>query len=248
MTAKKAFAQSVANQYSYLLNNDKIGVLRCRMGDGLLLSASEGLLTMFGYNKDDRVVGILSSLIHYVDPADRERMLASAVDDVIAGYDLRVKKLDGTLFWVSISARIYPELGYYEGVVVDISARQGLENDLREAELAHGRLFENTHAIMMLIDPENGDIVEANPAAADFYGYPREILTKMNLDAISVLPREEMRQRLSQDNEMGTVSNYRHRLANGEIRDIESRRGLVTINGRQLVYVINSTFAVDKNS
>lgn len=240
MTAMKASAKSVANQYSYLLNNDKIGILRCRIGDGLLLSASEGLLTMFGYNQDDEIVGKLSSLTHYVDPADRERMLTSAVDNVIAGYDLRVKKADGTLFWVSLSARIYPELGYYEGVVVDITARQALENDLREAEAAHGRLFENTHAIMMLIDPESGAIVEANPAAADFYGYPREILTKMNLDAISVLPREEMLQKLSQADEMGTVSNYRHRLASGEIRDIESRRGLVTINGRQLVYVINN--------
>ncbi|MEQ8174184.1 MAG: PAS domain S-box protein [Syntrophomonadaceae bacterium] len=228
------------NEYSYLITNDKIGVLRCRLGDGLLLSASEGLLTMFGYKRTDKVVGVVSTLVHYVNANERERMLASSVDNVIAGYDLPMKKVNGTDIWVSVSARIYPELGYYEGVVVDITAQRSVEQDLREAETAHGRLFENTHAIMMLIDPDTGDIVEANPAAAVFYGYPREILTKMNLDAISTLPREEMLNRLSQADELGTVSNYRHRLASGEIRDIESRRGLVTINGRQLVYVTNN--------
>lgn len=238
MTAIKAKQQQ--NEYSYLLTNDKIGVLRCRLGDGLLLSASEGLLTMFGYTKTDKVVGVVSTLAHYVNPHDRERMLASSVNNVIAGYDLPMKKVDGANIWVSVSARIYPELGYYEGVVVDITAQRAVEQGLREAETAHGRLFENTHAVMMLIDPETGDIVEANPAAAAFYGYPREILTKMNLDAISTLPREEMLRRLSLADEMATVSIYQHRLADGEVRDIESRRGLVTINGRQLVYVINN--------
>lgn len=238
LTAMKANKPN--DEYSYLLTNDKIGVLRCRLGDGLLLSASEGLLTMFGYENKDKVVGAVSTLAHYVNANERERMLASSVDNVIAGYDLPMKRLDGTLMWVSVSARIYPDLGYYEGVVVDITAQRAVEQGLREAEVAHGRLFENTHAIMMLINPDTGEIVEANPAAAAFYGYPREILTKMNLDGISILPREEMLQRLSQADDMGTVSNYQHRLASGEIRDIESRRGLVTINGRELVYVINN--------
>ncbi len=45
---------------------------------------------------------------------------------------------------------------------------------------AHYReLFEQVGAVQLLLDPEQGVIVDANPAAATFYGYPREALRGM---------------------------------------------------------------------
>ena len=33
-------------------------------------------------------------------------------------------------------------------------------------------VFENSGAVMLLVDPRRGSIVEANSAAISFYGYP----------------------------------------------------------------------------
>lgn len=39
-----------------------------------------------------------------------------------------------------------------------------------------GTLFEDGHVVMLLIDPEDGSIHDANPAACRFYGWDRETL------------------------------------------------------------------------
>ena len=49
---------------------------------------------------------------------------------------------------------------------------------------------------MLLIDPINGDIVDANPAASNFYGYTLNELVKMKILEINIsddnLVMEEM--------------------------------------------------------
>ena len=39
---------------------------------------------------------------------------------------------------------------------------------------------------MLLIDPISGDIIDANPAAANFYGYTLDELVKMKISDINV--------------------------------------------------------------
>lgn len=40
----------------------------------------------------------------------------------------------------------------------------------------YANLFDNHQSIMLIINPNNGDIYYANQAAVDFYGYPLETL------------------------------------------------------------------------
>ena len=49
---------------------------------------------------------------------------------------------------------------------------------LRENEQRFRVFFEAHGSVMMLIDPDTGGIVDANRAAADFYGVTRETLRK----------------------------------------------------------------------
>ncbi|MCK5664731.1 MAG: PAS domain S-box protein, partial [Thiotrichaceae bacterium] len=48
------------------------------------------------------------------------------------------------------------------------------ENALRESEERYKSLFKNNHSVMLLIDPDNADIVDANPAAISYYGWSHE--------------------------------------------------------------------------
>lgn len=50
-------------------------------------------------------------------------------------------------------------------------AGQQAESALRESEIRYRRMFEDTRAVQMIIDPNTWNILDANPAACEFYGY-----------------------------------------------------------------------------
>jgi DNA-binding NtrC family response regulator len=45
---------------------------------------------------------------------------------------------------------------------------------LAESESRYRSLFENNHVVMLLINPESGDIIDANSAASRFYGWSKQ--------------------------------------------------------------------------
>ena len=113
------------------------------------------------------------------------------------------------------------------------------EDALRDSERRYRQMFENTRAVQLIIDPSNGDIVDANMAACDFYGYTADELRAMRIWNINVLGedrvREEMRNARDQQR---TYFVFRHMRANGEIRDVEVHSGPIEIGGRELLYSI----------
>ncbi len=92
---------------------------------------------------------------------------------------------------------------------------------------------------MLLIDPETEAIVDANPAACSFYGYPHDRITGMTNTDLNVLPAGEVVQEM-QRARRGEREQFvfRHRLANGEIRSVEVFSGPVATGGRTLLYSI----------
>ena len=49
-------------------------------------------------------------------------------------------------------------------------------------------MFETHEAVMLLIEPDSGHIVDANRAACRFYGYPKEALLQMDMEQLMSLP------------------------------------------------------------
>ncbi|WP_305042919.1 EAL domain-containing protein [Geoalkalibacter sp.] len=110
---------------------------------------------------------------------------------------------------------------------------------LRQSEARYHSLFENNHAIMLLIDPKDGQIVDANPAACAFYGYGLEGLRNMKISDINILPLEEIRKVINRCLAMEQNHfHFRHRITGGEIRDIESFIGPIKFSSQRLLYAI----------
>jgi len=58
-----------------------------------------------------------------------------------------------------------------------------LHQEVEVYQQQYHNLFENDHVISLLINPENGQIVDANTAACNFYGYPKaQLLLKKIAD------------------------------------------------------------------
>ena len=83
--------------------------------------------------------------------------------------------------------------------------------------------FFNTHSNpMLVINPASGQIVDANPAAARFYGYPRPQLRQMTIQQInSFTPEQVAAERELASTEGRNFFIFRHRLASGELRTVE---------------------------
>ena len=140
--------------------------------------------------------------------------------------------------WFSVSVDS-PEPEHFVAVVENITERKQSEGELRESEALYHQMFHNHSAIMMLIDPETGHIVEANLAAANFYGYPLNDLQNMTIRQINVLdPNEIAKRRQEVKNKEQTYFIFPHRLASGEIREVEVYSIPVEIEGRSLLYSI----------
>jgi PAS domain S-box-containing protein len=101
----------------------------------------------------------------------------------------------------------------------------------------YNSLFRDNHAVMLFIDPETGLIADANNAAANFYGWPRDELLGKPIADINTLPpdkiREEMRKARGQSKR---YFDFRHRTADGDVRDVEVYSGPIRHDGRELLY------------
>lgn len=98
--------------------------------------------------------------------------------------------------------------------------------ELQKANLALLRrlqaMFSDHIAVMLIIDPETGRILDANPSACKFYGYEMAELLLLNIQDINMLPAKEtarLRQKAFERKEGHFI--FPHRLKNGEIRLVE---------------------------
>jgi PAS domain S-box-containing protein len=124
-------------------------------------------------------------------------------------------------------------------LAVALKERRRMEEGLRESEAVYKAMFENNQAVKYLVDPENGRIVEANSAAADYYGYPLSKLQGMTIFEINSLSSAEVRRRMTEAKQLKRYHFYfPHRLASGEVREVEVYGGPIVIQGRDLLFSI----------
>ncbi|MCC6728605.1 MAG: PAS domain S-box protein [Chthonomonadales bacterium] len=150
---------------------------------------------------------------------------------------------DGSRFVASITAdNVLDDEGRYAGVIAIVSERSReheIADALRESEARYRAMYYNTHAPMMLIDPDTAAIVDANPAACEFYGYPHAEITALRLTDLNVTPAEEVEERMASARAGArTRFELRHRLKGGDVRDVEVFSGATVMLGRQLLFSI----------
>jgi len=96
------------------------------------------------------------------------------------------------------------------------------QEELRRSEESYRSQFAGNSAKMLLIDPSDASIIDANAAAVEFYGYPRERLLAMKITDINNLSAPDvMSVMASLSKQLGKQFEFRHRLADGSLRDVE---------------------------
>lgn len=115
-------------------------------------------------------------------------------------------------------------------------AYKELELNDSDREQLYRSLFENNYSVMLLIDPETGAIKDANPSACLFYGYTKDELTKLKITDINTRSKKEIFMEMERaKSEKRNYFNFKHRLSNGVIKDVEVFSGPIIIRKKFLL-------------
>lgn len=214
--------------------------------DGILITDQQGnylevntqACELLGYAREEFLTLSVKDIIQPGDLAEVVATLEEMRTRKTVWRERLLRRKDGTLVPVEVRAKMLDD-GRVEAIIRDVTDRKRAEEALRESEERYRQMFENNRAVKLLIDPTSTAIVDANPAAAEFYGYRVETLRQMKITDINTLPPEEIVEKIAQIVTQQRLSFvFRHRLASGEIRDVEVYTIPIVVRGRQLLYSI----------
>lgn len=119
------------------------------------------------------------------------------------------------------------------GIISELQDRRSGESDILL------QIFNQSPAIEYLLDPENGQIVDANDAACKFWGFPRQKIQTMRIWEINTSGRKKIEEQFTETkNGISYFYQCQHRIASGEFRDVEVYVNPINVQGRTLNLII----------
>ncbi len=132
-----------------------------------------------------------------------------------------------------------PAKGQVSVIVKDITDRKLAEEALRKSEELFRNLFQYHAAIKLIIDPDTGNILDANEAAVNYYGWPHEQITQMKIQDINMLPTEEVKAAMEKvRKQKKSHFEFRHRRADGSVRDVEIFSSSIKVQEKDILHTI----------
>ncbi len=115
--AEEALIQS-EQKYRNLFENSLVGMFRADVRTGTIIEANSKAWEIFGMEPQEG----LTLKDFFTNELERENSLKELLRNmIIENHELEVKRWDGALLWVSLSACYYAEEGFLECVLKDIS-------------------------------------------------------------------------------------------------------------------------------
>ena len=100
-------------------------------------------------------------------------------------------------------------------------------------------IFEKHSAIMLLIEPNTGKIINSNKSAENYYGYNKAKFCSMNIDEINTLPKEAIFEKLKSAISKNLENfEFQHKLSSGEFRNVEVNSSPIDYKGKQILFSI----------
>ncbi|SMC70974.1 PAS domain-containing protein [Sporomusa malonica] len=117
----------------------------------------------------------------------------------------------------------------------EVAERQMAQEELRKFQL----FFTHSQDIMLFVDPADGRIMEANPAAEENYGYSRQELLNMHIVDLRPEPQKELiTTQLITAVESGVTFETVHRRKNNTLFPVEVKSRGEKIGNKQVVFSV----------
>ncbi|MTI65756.1 MAG: EAL domain-containing protein [Firmicutes bacterium] len=231
----------------YLLDDDYYKKVFNKFPEAVIILDKEKIiecnnlsLNLFEYsNKGDLVGKNFYDLLYYDEKIDEST--AKDFKKIIKdkkSFRWLLKKANGNSFLAEVS--FVKESGNFLNVFVrDVSKESEMFDLLTQKEEEYTNFFRHNNAIMLLVDPRNNKIVDANKSACEYYGYSKKELLKLKTDDINVLSKENLNKEIKKV-KSGEKRAYglKNKLSNGEIRDVKAFIEPIKINEKVLLHTI----------
>lgn len=174
--AEKAQAESEA-KFRALFDAMPNGFYRSTP-DGYFVDANPAFVRMLGYDSLEELKRVHIPTEMYVHEAERSEVLADNPEFISQIEHYRLKRKDGQIIWVEDNARyIQDEDGvilFHEGICRDVTDRKLAEERLRQSEEKFSRLFRLSPDVILLLNLDQGRIIDVNDAFVTVTGYAWE--------------------------------------------------------------------------
>jgi two-component system, NtrC family, sensor kinase len=236
----EAFPESEA-AFRSLFEDHSAPMLVIEPLSGRIVDANPAASGFYGWSRSE-LRGMSIQEINMLPPDEIRNAMECIRCSRQAQFRFRHRNADGLIRDVDVfSTKVMigqKELLY--SIIHDVTEKIRIEEKLKQSEELFRSLFEDHCAIMIILDPATGNIVDANQAAADFYGWPREELRTKNITDINCAAPEFVRSDIRTWGP-GQPSRYvvaRHQRADGFVHDVEIFAKRVEVKGRVLIYDI----------
>jgi PAS domain S-box-containing protein len=178
------------------------------------------------------------------DMAEKSVRAYLAGDTDYFSAEFRFLRADGNWSWILSQGKFveYNSSGApvrFIGIHIDIDHRKFIADRLAMSEERYASMFNNEHTVMLMVDHESGDILDANPAAVNYYGYQREELLVKTIYSINTLDKESLYEKMQQAAEnIQNKFQLQHRLASGKVRDVEVNTGPVMYGDKKYILAV----------
>jgi PAS domain S-box-containing protein len=200
-----------------ILDASPAGILITRIRDGNILYANRAIGKLLGIEDASAIIGTPVPNF-YGDPAERAVVLGRfRADGLLENYEMRARRMDGSLFWVAISLQPFTFDGeaVILSTVIDITKRKEAEQRLLESEQRLQALFNALPQPVIVTQVADGTVVYANQQLSTLIGIPLEQMMGMRTPDYYFNPADRARfvQALQQE---GRVRGAEIRLKKGD--------------------------------
>ncbi|WP_366184697.1 PAS domain S-box protein [Flavobacterium ovatum] len=231
--------QNAETRSHRIFESSKEGILILDAITGKITDANPFLIEMIGFNYEELVgkelweIGVFKNIA-----ASKEAFIQLQNKEYIRFEDMPLETKAGNSIAVEFVSNVY--MVEMQKVILchirDISDRKKADEALQESSQLYFAMFEKNQAAQLLIDPVDGNIIDVNSAAAQFYGYSLEEFKSMNLSDISTFPPEEILEEMKKFALAGqSYFQFIHKLASGETCDVEIYTSSLSISGQNLL-------------
>lgn len=205
---------------------------------GNFLLVNDKACEMLGYTEDELLTMKIKDTYEMNYDDTNLTKINNLKSHEILSFERLMKRKDASTLPVEVRVKHLQD-NRIQAIVRDISYRKKSEEILKESEERYRSMFYGNSSAMISIDPENKKVINANEAAAEFYGYPVEELKNMEISNITTLTPDQIETDIQ--NSLARKNNHfyrRHKAFNGVIKNVEIFSTPIIIKGKTILYSI----------
>jgi len=181
------------DRFRVLFEANLAGVAITSSSTGRVVDINDAGLRMLGCASREQCLA-MDAADFYADPKERDQVMAQLRDAGSATAEIRVRRCDGSVISVMLTGSLIDcdENGDFLtlSTIVDISDRKAIEEEmrvkLRESERDYRALFDHAYDPIIVLDPEDEHVLDANNAACSTLGVTRDDLLTRSMREFSV--------------------------------------------------------------